>query len=160
MSVEVLKEAHISVKAPILALKNITITMVRPARDLRDLHTIMSTGNLGREARAQREDMDMVVVSWSLSINQKSKVIGSLSLSLFTTNQTTIMSTENLGREAMGRREDMKMAMDITLSPKWSLNWLATLALVTGDRCRSSGGGNWSTTGVEVLDVFGIRRKY
>ena len=130
-------------KAPILALKNITITMVRPARDLRDLHTM--------EVRAQREDIDMVVdmavamVILSLSTSQKPVVIGSLSLSLYTMSQTTIMSTGNLGREARGRREDMKMAMDITLSPRWSLNWLATLAMVTGDK---------------VLDVFGIRRKY
>jgi hypothetical protein len=86
-------------KAPILALKNITITMVRLARDL---HTM--------EVRAQREDIDMVVdmavamVILSLCTSQKPVVIGSLSLSLYTMSQTTIMSTENLGREARGRR--------------------------------------------------------
>jgi hypothetical protein len=85
----------------------------------------------------------MVGVNWSLSMNQKSKVIGSLSLSLYTMSQMTIMSTENLAREVRALREDMKMAMDITLSPRWSLNWLATLALVTGGKVSDSDGGNW-----------------
>jgi hypothetical protein len=89
--------------------------------------------------------MAVAMVILSLSTSQKPVVIGSLSLSLYTMSQTTIMSTGNMGREARGRREDMIMAMDITLSPRWSLNWLATLAMVTGDK---------------VLDVFGIRRKY